>query len=471
MELFFEISQIFATTFAVALVMPIFWIVLFLVYLQYRRQAATEQKLFGRPINRVGWQMLTSIGLGMVGGFAASAVLVFMGLSLEQIGLYFIWPVALLLLLINPRYLCFSYAGGIVAVAVLLTRHLLLPLFPGLEEIIVFEYLLRVHIPALLVLIGLLHLVEAFLIYTGGHRGSSPIYLKQDDGEVVGAFSLQRFWPLPLVALLVTLVAEPEIVGVSMPQWWPILQPALQPGEGQSLQFMVVPVAAGLGYADMALSSTPRQRTAFSAKWLAVYSVVLLILAVSAEYFPLLALPGVIFAPLGHEFLILFGKGEEQNRPLRYRQEGSAGASIMMVLPDSKAAEAGLRQDDLILKVNGDPVGDSRDLLEKIEASYFMVLLDGLREGEPFSAVLKKQSREGESAGSLLEGRVSSYHSQYAMLHRSAALGLIPVPPPDSPVYLEVRKPDPLARFKGLGKKLSRRRAGSGSPSGPDRGL
>ncbi len=456
MHLFFEISQIFLTTFMIALVMPIFWIVLFLVYLQYRRQAATEEKLFGRSINRVGRQMLLSVALGMVGGFGASAILVFLGLSLEQIGLYFIWPVALLLLLVNPRYLCFSYAGGIVATAVLIVRYILLPLFPVLGENVVVESLMRIHIPALLVLIGLLHLAEALLIYVGGHWGSSPIYLKRDNGEVVGAFSLQRFWPMPLVALLVTVVAEPEIIGVSMPEWWPILQPAFEPGEGKSLQFMIVPVAAGLGYGDMVLSSTPRERTAFSAKSLALYSIILLIVAVSSEFFPPLILPGVLFAPLGHELLILFGKNREESSPPRYRQAGP-GVTVMMVLPGTPAHEAGVQQDDIILKVNGDPVTDNRDLLEKIETSYFMVLLDGSRENKPFSAVLKKQTREGEYSNGTFKARLNSYRSHYSLLHRSAALGLVPVPATDSPVYLEVRKPEPFARLKRLRSKGKKR--------------
>jgi len=455
MELFFEIAQVFATTFMVALVMPIFWIVLFLVFLQYRRQAATEEKLFGRSINRVGRQMFMSVALGMVGGFGASAILVFLGLSLEQIGLYFIWPVAILLLLINPRYLCFSYAGGIVASMVLLIRYAILPLFPALGENVVIESLLRIHIPALLVLIGLLHLAEALLIYAGGHWGSSPVYLKRESGEVVGAFSLQRFWPLPLVALLVTVVAEPEIVGVSMPEWWPILQPAFKPGEGESLQFMIVPVAAGLGYGDMVLSSTPRERTAFSARWLALYSIVLLIVAVAAEYFPPLVLPGVLFAPLGHELLILYGKNKEESRPPRYRQAGP-GVTVMMVLPETPAEKAGISGDDIILKVNGEPIEDNRDLLEKIEASYFMVLLDGIRDEKPFSVILKKQTREEEHVNGGYKARPDSSRSHYTMLHRSAALGLILVPPPDSPVYLEVRKPEPLGRFKRLRSKARR---------------
>ncbi len=452
MQLFLEIGQIFISTFMIAFVMPIFWIVLFLVYLQYRRQAATEAKLYGRTLNRVGRQMFYSLGLGVAGGLVASTVLIFLGLSLEQIGLYFIWPVAILLLLINPRYLCFSYAGGIVAVMVLFARHILVPLFPALADNIVIETLLRVHIPALLVLIGLLHLIEAFLIYIGGHWGSSPIYLKKEDGEVIGAFSLQRFWPLPLVALLVTVVAEPEIVGVSMPEWWPILEPILEPGEGRTLQYMLIPVAAGLGYGDIALSSTPRERTAFSAKWLAFYSVVLLVVAVGAEYFPAFVLPGVLFAPIGHEILILYGKREEDRKPPRYRSSDE-GIVLMEVLPGTVADNAGLKQDDVIKTINGEIPRDNQDFLEKIEQSYFMVLLEGRRNGESFSHVLKKETFEKEGFGASLQASLRATGSSHSILRRYAELGMIPVPHPDSPVYLEMRKPDPMARVKRLWKK------------------
>ncbi|MFO7951275.1 MAG: PDZ domain-containing protein [Bacillota bacterium] len=452
MQLFLEIGQIFISTLMIALVMPIFWIVLFLVYLQYRRQAATEKKLYGRTLNKVGKQIFYSLGLGVVGGLIASVILIFLGLSLEQIGLYFIWPVAILLLLVNPRYLCFSYAGGIVAVMVLFARHIIVPLLPVLADNIVIETLLRVHIPALLVLIGLLHLIEALLIYAGGHWGSSPIYLKQESGEVIGAFSLQRFWPLPLVALLVSMVAEPEIVGVSMPEWWPIIQSNLEPGEGKTLQYMLIPVAAGLGYGDIAVSSTPRERTAFSAKWLAVYSIILLFFAVGAEYFAVFILPGVLFAPIGHEVLILYGKNEENKKPPRYRSRDE-GIILMEVLPGTPAHNAGLQQDDIIKAVNGEIPQNNRDFLEKIEESYFMVLLEGSRNGEVFSKVFKKETSEKEHFGASLQAGLRARGSLHSILRRYVELGMIPVPSPDSPVYLQMRKPDPLARLKGLVKR------------------
>ncbi len=453
MQILVDIGGIFLTTFLISLFTPIFWIVLFLILMQYRRMAAMEVKLYGQPINKIGRQLLLSFAIGLPGGFLASAVLLFLGLSLEQIGLYFVWPVALLLLLINPRYLCFSYAGGIVGVAVLGFRHLLLPLAPELAANTVVENLVQIHLPALLVLIGLLHLVEAVLIYFGGHLGSSPLYLKRDNGMVVGAFSLQRFWPLPLVALTVALVAQTEIVGVNMPQWWPILKSTLQPGAGQSLQYMLVPVAAGLGYADLALSSTPRERSALSAKWLALYSVILLIVGVTAEYWPLLIFPGVVFAPLGHELLVLLSNKRENNAEPSYRQ-ASEGVKLMMVLPGTPAAKAGLTEDDLILTVNGNRVDSGTVLMQAIENSYFMVLIGGRRGTDLFSVILKKD-QSGKKEGHFPDLSEILGRSAYSALHRCAALGIIPVPAADSPVYLELRKPDQLNRLKLIFGKLT----------------
>lgn len=449
----YELSRIFIFTFIYNLLpvnpvtlVPVFYVVVFLVFMQYRRASGLEQRFYGRPINNAGRQVLLSTGLGLLGGFLASVLIFILGFSLEQIGLYFVWPVALLLLLVHPRFLCFAYAGGIVGLAVMAFRAAAL-FYPELDGYPLVGPLLKIHLPALLGLIGLLHLMEALLIFMGGHRGSSPLYFKRE-GEVVGGFSLQRFWPMPLVALVVT-VSTPEIgAGVDMPEWWPLIKATIQPGPGETLLYLAVPVAAGLGYADLALSSTPREKSIFSARCLACYSIALLGAAVAAEFYPLLTLPAVLLAPLGHELVVVYGNRREFSRAPRLRAP-AAGVQLMMVLPDSAAARAGLREADVILKVNGAAVQDYRDLLEKVESSYFMVLLEGVRDGAPFSTVLHKRS--GATPGGLPRGLPASpAAAAAASLHRCAALGLIAVPPARSPLYVEVRRPAALGWLKRL---------------------
>lgn len=433
----FELGRIFIFTFILNLVSPVFWLVVFLVFLQYRRVAGMERRLFGRPVNNVATQVLASLGLGLLGGFLASILMVFMGLSLEQIGLYFIWPVALLLLLIHPRFLCFAYAGGIVAVNVMLFRFVV-RFYPALADYRVVDSLLKIHIPALLVLIGLLHLMEAMLIYIGGHWGSSPLYYKRPGGEVVGGFSLQRFWPLPLVALLVTIVLQTDSAGVSMPQWWPVIKSTIQPDLGQTLQYMAIPVAAGLGYGDLALSSTPREKSIVSARYLALYSAVLLGMAVTAEFYPLVTLPAVLLAPLGHELLIVYGNRREFSREPRYLSTPGR-VRLMVVLPDTAAARAGLGEGDIILKVNGTPVQNQQELIQKIEDSYFMVLLEGTRGGADFSTVLKKGGSGAQTARSTFNPETTPAAPGASFLHRGAGLGLIMAPSSRSSVYVETK--------------------------------
>ncbi|HPU00383.1 MAG: PDZ domain-containing protein [Firmicutes bacterium] len=440
-----EIVKILLYTLFQAL--PLFWLVIVIVYMQYRRAAFMEQQLFGMTINPLGRQVAFSTLWGILGGLLASMLMILLGLPLTQIGLLFIWPVALLLLLIHPRYLCFSYAGGIVALAALLLRSLR-PYFPALTRHDVLVQLMEIHIPALLALVGLLHLVEAMLIYTSGHRGSSPLYFKQPGGEVVGAFSLQRFWPIPLAALLATVVAESELQGVPMPEWWPLLEPALELRPGQMVQYFTFPAVAALGYSDLALSSTPREKSASTALFLSIFSLLLIGAALAAEYYPPLTLVGVLFAPLGHEAVIRIGNRLEQSRGARYRSS-EEGVLLMAVLPQSAAARAGLQAGDLLLRVNGAPVRSDLEFLRRLDESYFIVFIEGSRKGENFSVVLNKNFAQDESRRPILKppppgGALAS------LWHRGAALGFIPAPSRLTPVYAQARP----AAASGLLKKL-----------------
>ncbi len=436
MQFIIDLVPIFFQIFLQAMYWPMFVIVTYIVFMQHRKFSNAEKKLYGKAINNTAQQVILSIVQGILGGLLASMALVLLGLSLQQIGLVFIWPIAILLLLFNPRYLCFSYAGGIVAALSLLARHIIVPMLPHLSDNIVIEALLHIHIPALLVLIGLLHLIEAFLIYIGGHTGHSPIYLKRENGEVVGAFLLRRFWPMPLVVLLVMIVLKAEIDGVSTPEWWPILQSIIKPGEGESLQYMLYPVAAGLGYTDLALSSTPREKSSISAVYLGLYSVVLLTMALASEFNSLLVIPGVLFAPIGHEVLILYGKKKEQSKPILYRKEGT-GIQFMHVIPKSSASEAGLEKDDIITKINGEVVESWVDFMMKVEQSYFMVFMEGVRKEQPFSVVLKKKPSDKDNSRGSFQSHLRS-KAPHAFLHKIADLGLIPVPEIDSLVYMKI---------------------------------
>src|SRR5690606_32464385 len=104
-----------------------------------------------------GVQMGRAVLYGALGGVMATAIFILLGISLNEVGIWPLWILALLLMLIHPRFLCFSYGAGILALS-----HLIFGL-PDLD------------IPALMALVAILHLVEAVLIHLVGAAGATPI--------------------------------------------------------------------------------------------------------------------------------------------------------------------------------------------------------------------------------------------------------------------------------------------------------
>ncbi|GAB6274841.1 MAG: S1C family serine protease [Peptococcaceae bacterium] len=363
---------------------PIFWLVIFLVALQYRRMSAAKEAIYGIRLKQ-GWgDVFTAAVYGILGGLIGSVIMVVVGLTLSGTGLIYLWPVAILLMLINPRFLCFAYAGGIIALSNLIFN------FP------------QVNIPQLLALVAILHLVESLLIFFSGHLGAVPAYFKAVNGQLVGGFTLQRFWPIPIVALAVVGQSFlPE--GINMPDWWPLIKPDIE-GDPKNVVYTLIPVIAALGYGDLALARPPVKKSRLSAYFLGVYSLVLLLFATLAQNFKELALLAALFSPLGHELIIFIGKRIEfQALPIYVSSVD--GVRVLDTLKNTPAWQAGIRSYDLILRVNGLPVFDRASLenslklkekQEPIEVEYLQgerrkyrrEICPPLREGQPFGLLL-----------------------------------------------------------------------------------
>ncbi|MCR4419095.1 MAG: PDZ domain-containing protein [Clostridia bacterium] len=375
-----------------ALANPFFWLVMLLVAAQHFRLARTKSRLLGVPTEPFWLPTLYSALLGIVGGLVGSVLLVLLGVSLSNTGLAYLWPLAILLMLISPHLLCFSYAGGLLALSSLLFG------FPRLE------------VAQLVALVGALHLVESLLILLSGHLGGMPVYLRLPRGEVVGAFNLQRFWPIPLVAG--ALLELPELVpyGVAMPDWWPLIRPEGIASPDQAV-YVLLPVVAALGYGDIAVSSLPRGKSRRSALILCGYSLAVLVLAVAASRSPFWAFPAAVFTPLGHELTIVLGRRAEMlGRPRFAPRPG--GVMVLDTVWGSQARRWGLEAGSVLRGVNGRPVSSRADLAAALAVS-----------------------------GPYLELEYTDARGKWQRLHvRGDArrpLGIIPVPEPGDPPLVE----------------------------------
>ena len=187
-----------------AILNPFFWLVILMVWNQYKKTAVLEKELFGTVKINPKDKMLYAIFYGILGGIVGSLVVMLLGISINEAGLIYVWPLALILALIHPHLMCFSYAGGIISIFSLLMG------FP------------KIDVPGLMGLIAVLHFVESILIYFAGYLNATPVYVNDEKHGILGGFSLQEFWPVPIMLLTIIVGDFPSMDVVKMPDWWPI---------------------------------------------------------------------------------------------------------------------------------------------------------------------------------------------------------------------------------------------------------
>lgn len=346
MEVFLRLVPVVLVSFLQVLLSPVFWGVALLVGFLQHRQGKMREALYGAGDQGVLYNTTVSLLYGLAGGLVGSFLMVLLGISVSDAGIGYLWLVAVGLMLISPRYLCFSYAGGLIALSSILLG------FP------------KVDVPQLMGLVAVLHMIESLLIYFSGHLGAVPVYTRNQRGELVGGFNLQRFWPLPIIAL--TVIAQSNFTGswFSMPDWWPLIRP----GAGMdNLMYLLLPILAALGYSDIAISCSPREKTRYSAGLLALYSISLLALSAAASHIPSLSIFPALFAPVAHELTIVLGQNRElKGKPLYIHPP--EGVMVLEAVKGSLGHRLGLAAGDVILKINGLAVND------KVQAGEAMAL-------------------------------------------------------------------------------------------------
>ena len=334
---------------------PLFLVVVLVVYFQYRRLERMEVSFFDRPVTPLREKLAFSLGFGILGGVIGTAVASLLGITVSVDDFTFIWPLAIFLMMVRTRYICFSYAGGLVS---------LLSLTVGWPKI---------NVPSIMAVIAILHMVESLLIYLDGNRFPTPIMARMENGRFSGGFYLQKFWPIPLIVIVAAAGRTTPVETGGLPVWWPAF---LASGESlQTVFLQLTGLVAVLGYGDMTLSRTPSQKTRIAAGRLLLFSLALLGLSLLATRWTFFAFAAALFSPLAHEGLILYSRKEERERsPLL--SADAAGLAVLAVFRQGPGKAMKLVPGDRIVRANNRPVVVREDLEEVLAQRPSFVWLD-----------------------------------------------------------------------------------------------
>lgn len=365
MNTFFKVAGMSLAAIGSMMFNPLFWFIVIITTLIYKKNYRLEYEAIG--YNEPLWQkVVNSLLAGLLAGVLGSGVSVFLGITIEQYipenGVFrseiiYIWIIALLLSLLNQRYLCFSYAGGIVAFLNLTIGY------PKINAI------------GILALVGILHLAESLLIYIDGHSNALPGFFKLKTGEVVGGFLMNRVWPLPVVIFFAAIIAGGMGDSVSMPDWWPIIKLFGDVDQTKELIYILQPIPVVLGYGDIAITKSPSSRCKESALRLSVYSIVLLVLCIVASRIKIFSYIAALFAPIGHELMIIYGQKEEEQGK-RYFTPSEKGMKVLYAIKDSPGYKMNIESGDIILSINNDDITNEEHLNEILEEYPSYIWMD-----------------------------------------------------------------------------------------------
>lgn len=402
---------------------PVFYLFLFVIYLHYRRQMQVERQLFATRIQTPIVQTVRSVGMGLVGGILISLLAAGLGVVISLQDLYLLWGLALLLAMIRLRFLCFSYAAGLLALL-----HGVATVFPGPGAIPWLGDLWTMFAQAkpipLLALVAIMHLIEAMLVRWNGGRDASPLFIEGKRGRIVGSYLLHSFWLTPLFLFV---QMEPGAISGTLYPGWPFFWP-----EAASFGLMLLPSVTG--FSDMTQTTTPFKKAQQISKHLAVYALILLALSALAVWLLPLIVLAALFAIFGHEALFFWSQYHETMRSPFFIQS-SRGLKVMAVIPGTRAEEMGILPGEIIVKVNGIHVRNKEDLYPALQAN-------------PAFCKMEVLTYEGEIK--FVQCAVyAGYHHQ---------LGIIVVPDAQTNVYVDMRRFSVIQLIK---QKLEKRDIGA----------
>ncbi|MBU3108102.1 PDZ domain-containing protein [Clostridium gasigenes] len=372
---------------AYAIVDPAHLIILVILgimfYMKNRRVSIMQKMTVGESLNSPLELTLSQLVLGIVAGAIGSIILSSLGIVFNQnSGIELIFMVSLFLVFIKKRFVCFSYSGAILGLISVITNA------TGTQSY------LNINVVSLMTFIGVLHIVEAFLVMVDGNRGAVPVFSTKD-GKIVGGFSFNRYWAMPIAIFIAitTQMAGGASSAMVTPAWWPIINKSETLTLLAKTVITCVPLYGMIGYNAVTFTKLKRKKTLHSGMLILIYGITLSIVAQAATFGIIGQLIVIIYAPLAHELMLKIQKKSEDNGKFIYVSD-EVGVAVLEVAPSSPAFSAGIRTGDKILEINNKKVLSEVDIFYTVKDSTIDITIKIKKfSGEIIDYVIKPKNK------------------------------------------------------------------------------
>ena len=344
----------------------------FVFYRQNKKIVAMQKMIIGEPLNSPFELTISQIVIGILAGVLGSVILSLLGVMFDEysaIGLIFL--VSILLMFINPKYICFAYSGaviGFISVALneiaSLNKGVVLSIYGQNINLSNIDFL-KIDVVSLMTMVGVLHIIEGILVLVDGKKGSIPVFTNRD-GNIIGGFALKRYWLLPVAIMVLSASSAAAFTGggesIATPGGWPFINSALSVVDVNKALISILPLFAGIGYNSITFTKSKSKKTLISGGMIFSFGVLLTLVAQMGNINLVTKFLVVAFAPLAHEGMLKIVKYIENKGVMKYVSTKDS-IMILEVAPNTPAEEMGIKSGDKIIEINNREIESEEQII------------------------------------------------------------------------------------------------------------
>lgn len=364
-------------------------------YFKNVRIVSIQKMTLGEGLNTPLELTLSQIVLGILAGAIGSVILSILGVTFnENSGIEFIFMISILSLFYKKKYISYAYSAAILGAIGIALKFI--------SNITEMKLFLNTDILSLMTFVGVIYILEGFLIIFDGSRGAIPVFTKKED-KIVGGFSFNRYWPIPVAILMIftnSIVGEDSIYS-NVASWWPIINNKEVLSLLATAMIASIPLYGIMGYSNVTFTQEKKTKSLRCGSTILIYGVTVALVAQLASINILGQIIAIIYAPLAFELIMRYEYRVEKKGKCLYVSDDE-GIMVLEVTPNSPAYEVGIKRGDKIIEINGQNI--------KSEGDIFKAARD---------SILKVPMKVKNNSGQVLE---------YIVQPRNKRLGLLLVP-------------------------------------------
>lgn len=364
-------------------------------YFKNVRIVSIQKMTLGEGLNTPLELTLSQIVLGILAGAIGSVILSVLGVTFnENSGIEFIFMISILSLFYKKKYISYAYSAAILGAIGIALKFI--------SNITEMKLFLNTDILSLMTFVGVIYILEGFLIIFDGSRGAIPVFTKKED-KIVGGFSFNRYWPIPVAILMIftNSIAGEDSIYSNVASWWPIINNKEVLSLLATAMIASIPLYGIMGYSNVTFTQEKKTKSLRCGSTILIYGVTVALVAQLASINILGQIIAIIYAPLAFELIMRYEYRVEKKGKCLYVSDDE-GIMVLEVTPNSPAYEVGIKRGDKIIEINGQNI--------KSEGDIFKAARD---------SILKVPIKVKNNSGQVLE---------YIIQPRNKRLGLLLVP-------------------------------------------